>query len=120
MAGERRSYNANQIYRDPKWRKQDAEGALHIHPDDANQYGLTDGGKAVCKTRRGQLTVSVKFDSAARKGFVTLPHGYGMRYRDGEPNGPQLNMLTSSNECDPMTRTPHHKYVPVAVQPCAA
>lgn len=120
MAGERRSYNANQIFRDPQWRKQDAEGALHIHPDDASQYGLSDGGKAVCTTRKGQLTVSVKLDATTRKGFVTLPHGYGMRYREEAPNGPQLNMLTSSDECDPMTRTPHHKYVPVAVQPCAA
>ena len=115
MAGERRSYNANQIYRDPQWRKQDAEGALHVHPEDAFKYGLTDGAKALCKTRRGQLKVAVKFDDTTRIGFVTLPHGYGMRYRDSEPNGPQINLLTSSDECDPMTRTPHHKYVPVAV-----
>lgn len=116
MAGERRSYNANQIYRDPQWRKQDHEGALHVHPEDASQYGLIDGSKAICRTHRGQLTVSVKLDATTRKGFVTLPHGYGMRYRSGEPNGPQLNLLTSSDACDPMTRTPHHKYVPVAVQ----
>lgn len=120
MAGERRSYNANQIYRDPQWRKQDAEGALHIHPEDASKHGLIDGAKALCKTRRGQLEVAVKFDETTRKGFVTLPHGYGMRYRDSAPNGPQINLLTSSDECDPLTHTPHHKYVPVSVQPCAA
>jgi len=117
MAGERRAYNANQIYRDPRWRKQDADGALRVHPEDARRYGLTDGGRAVCRSRRGQLRVSVMFDDTARRGFVTLPHGYGMRYRDGEPNGPQLNLLTSSEECDPMTYTPHHKHVLVSVAP---
>ena len=35
MAGERRSYNANQIFRNPEWRKVDKQGALKIHPDDA-------------------------------------------------------------------------------------
>jgi hypothetical protein len=40
-----------------------------------------------------------------------------MRYRDSAPNGPQINLLTASDECDPMTRTPHHKYVPVSVSP---
>lgn len=116
MAGERRSYNANQIYRDPQWRKQDADGALRVHPDDALAHGLTDGGKALCTTRRGQLEVVVKVDEGARRGFVTLPHGYGMRYRDAEPNGPWINLLTASDACDPMTRTPHHKHVPVAVR----
>jgi anaerobic selenocysteine-containing dehydrogenase len=35
MAGERRTYNANQIFRDPAWRKVDHDGALRIHPTDA-------------------------------------------------------------------------------------
>src|SRR6185436_8382190 len=35
IAGERRSYNANQIFRDPAWRKADREGAMRMHPDDA-------------------------------------------------------------------------------------
>jgi hypothetical protein len=52
--------------------------------------------------------------------MVTLPHGYGMRYRDGAPNGPQLNRLTTSEHCDPIARTPFHKFVPVSVRAIAA
>ena len=120
MAGERRSYNANQIYRDPTWRKQDPHGALRIHPSDAHTYALTDGGKAICQSHGGALEVVVELDDTTRPGFVTLPHGYGMRYQDGEPIGPQLNRLTSSGHCDPLTRTPHHKFVPVSLRPVAA
>lgn len=120
MAGERRSYNANQIYRDPKWRKQDPHGALRIHPADAQTYGLTDGGKATCQTRAGSLEVVVEFDENTRVGFVTLPHGYGMRFQDGTPAGPQLNRLTSGAHCDPLTHTPWHKFIPVGLIPVAA
>jgi len=119
MAGERRAYNANQIYRDPGWRKQDADGALRIHPEDASEYRLVDGARALCTTHNGQLEVVVKFDATTRKGFATLPHGYGMRYRGAAPNGPHLNLLTSSEHCDPMTYTPYHKYVPMSIRPCA-
>jgi hypothetical protein len=48
--------------------------------------------------------------------MVTLPHGYGMRYRGGEPQGPQINRLTASDHCDPLARTPYHKHVPVTVR----
>jgi len=36
-AGQRRSYNANLIFRNPAWRKEDPDGTLKIHPDDLVQ-----------------------------------------------------------------------------------
>jgi hypothetical protein len=48
--------------------------------------------------------------------MVTLPHGYGFRYKNSEPLGPALNELTSSDHCDPFTKTPYHKYVPVHLE----
>lgn len=120
MAGERRTYNANQIYRDPKWRKQDPHGALRIHPRDAQSFGLSDGGRAVCRSEAGEVEVYVEFDEGTRPGFVTLPHGYGMRFQGSEPIGPVINRLTSSSHCDPLTRTPYHKHVPVNLQAIAA
>ncbi len=48
-----------------------------------------------------------------RRGVVTLPHGYGLRYCDSAPLGLQINRLTSSGHCDPFTKTPFQKYVPV-------
>ena len=113
MAGERRSYNANQIYRDPKWRKQDAEGALRINPADAERFNLSDGSKAICQSEAGSIEVLVELDEGTRPGFVTLPHGYGMRFQDSGPIGPEINRLTSSGSRDPLTHTPYHKHVPV-------
>ena len=117
LAGERRTYNANQIFRDPAWRRTDPHGAMRMHPDDAKRLGLIDGGRAVCTSASGELEVTVEHDTALRTGMVTLPHGYGMRYQGGEPQGPQLNRLTASEHCDPLARTPYHKHVPVQIRP---
>ncbi len=115
MAGERRSYNANQIYRDPKWRKVDPHGAMRMHPEDANRLELTDGAQAICESENGQIPVFIEIDDSVRQGMVTLPHGYGMRYKDSAPIGPELNRLTSSSHCDPLSKTPFHKHVPVRI-----
>jgi len=113
IAGERRAYNANQIYRAPEWRKTDADGALRIHPDDLCRLGLADGGRARCRTAAGELVVTVASDDTLRPGVVTLPHGYGQRYGGGDPVGPAVNRLTQSAHCDAFSKTPFHKYVPV-------
>jgi anaerobic selenocysteine-containing dehydrogenase len=114
-AGERRSYNANQIYRDPAWRKIDPHGAMRMHPLDADALGLPDGSRALCRSEHGQIEVVIERDEDLRRGTVSLPHGYGMRYRNGPAMGPQINRLTHSAHCDPLSRTPYHKYVPVQI-----
>jgi anaerobic selenocysteine-containing dehydrogenase len=120
IAGERRSYNANQILRDPRWRKVDPDGALHIHPDDARRLGLAEGARALCESSRGQVEVRVSLDGALQPGLLSLPHGYGMDYPapDGErrANGPALNVLTDAKHRDPIAATPYHKYVPVRLR----
>lgn len=116
MAGERRAYNANQVLRDPAWRKVDPHGALRMHPDDARERGLVSGARAVCSSDTGELEVTVELDDGLRPGMVVLPHGYGMRYCGGDPVGPQVNRLTAGGHCDPIIRTPFHKHVPVRVR----
>lgn len=115
MAGERRSYNANQIFRDPAWRKVDRDGALRMHPGDAERLGLAEGDRAVVRSPAGAIEAVVELDAGIRPGVVTLPHGYGARFEDSDPIGPALNRLTSTQHCDPFTKTPYHKYVPVDV-----
>ncbi|KYQ82628.1 dehydrogenase [Acinetobacter sp. NRRL B-65365] len=116
LAGERRSYNANQIYRDPAWRKVDAEGRLRMNPDDALALGVETGQMLQCISEHGRIQVTVELDEGMRKGVVSLPHGYGLSYAGAEPVGPQLNRLTSTGHCDPLSKTPYHKYVPVRLQ----
>jgi len=115
-AGERRSYNANQIYRNPAWRKVDADGAMRMHPDDAAGLALDSGSRVVCESEHGRIDAVVEIDDSVRRGVVTMPHGYGMRYRDGAVMGPELNRLTANGHCDPLARTPFHKYVPVRIE----
>jgi len=124
IAGERRSYNANQVFRDPAWRRSDPEGALHVHPDDAARIGLGDGVRAICESARASMEVRVGLDPSLRPGMVTLPHGYGMEHPDGSGvrrrNGPALNLLTDSAHRDPISATPYHKYVRVRLRPAEA
>jgi anaerobic selenocysteine-containing dehydrogenase len=93
---------------------------MRMHPDDARSRGLADGAKAMCRSDTGELEVTIEVDASVRRGMVTLPHGYGMRYRGGDPVGPQLNRLTASEHCDPLARTPYHKHVPVTVRAVSA
>ena len=63
MAGERRTYNANQIYRDAAWRGIDHHGAMRMHPTDAGAPGLEDGAAAHSldgETRRRSEIVVVR------------------------------------------------------------
>jgi anaerobic selenocysteine-containing dehydrogenase len=115
MAGERRSYNANQIYRNPEWRKIDPKGTMRIHPADAKELGVENGAEVVCESSVGKINVFVEIDGSVRRKVVTLPNGYGLKYQNGEPIGPQLNLLTPSSNCEPLTKTPFHKYLQVKI-----
>ncbi len=116
MAGERRGYNANQIYRNPAWRKTDQKGSLRMHPEDAQELAIMAGAEVICESERGNIHVFVELDSSVRRKVVTLPNGYGFSYKGNKPEGPELNMLTASNHCEPFTKTPYHKYLPVKIR----
>ncbi len=120
FAGQRRSFNANQIMRAPAWRKSDPDGGLAIHPDDLDALGGTDGGWVTVETRRGQLTARAQADDRQRRGSVALPHGYGMDVAEANGArvvaGPRINTLTDSADCDPIAATPHHKTVAAALR----
>ena len=57
-----------------------------------------------------------EIDASVRLKMVTLPNGYGLKYKNGAPNGPQLNLLTPSDNCEPLTKTPFHKHLPVKLR----
>ncbi len=130
-AGERRSFTANTIMRDPAWRKKDAEGALRVSVEDANALGLVTGGRARVTTKRASAIVTVEVTGSMQRGHVSLPNGLGLRYpseRDergergerGEDTdsvaGVAPNELTSSEDRDPHVGTPWHKHVAARVE----
>ena len=115
-AGERRAYTANDIFRDPSWRKRDAGGALRVSPDDAAALGLTDGGRARITTAAGTAEALVEVSDMMQAGHAALPNGYGL---DGTP-GVAPNSLTSTDWRDAYAGTPWHKHVPARIEAVSA
>ncbi|HEX2284743.1 MAG TPA: molybdopterin dinucleotide binding domain-containing protein, partial [Mycobacterium sp.] len=111
-AGERRAYTANDIIRDPSWRKRDGDGALRVSVEDAQALGLTDGGRARITTAAGTAEASVEISEAMLAGHASLPNGFGLDYTDddGHEHAPGVapNSLTSTEWRDRYAGTPWH------------
>jgi formate dehydrogenase len=119
-AGERRSFTANTIIRDPSWRKRDAGGALRVSPTDAAAVGLSDGGWATLTTPRGSARVAVEVSDVMQPGHVSLPNGMGLDEPGPEGlvrTGVAPNELTDAAARDWIAGTPWHKSVPARLAP---
>jgi anaerobic selenocysteine-containing dehydrogenase len=110
-AGERRSFTANTIIRDPSWRKKDAAGALRISPDDAAALGVADGESVRLTTRTGSAVVPVEVTDRMQRGHVSLPNGLGTGAAGVAPNE-----LTALEDRDRFVGTPWHKHVPARIE----
>jgi len=119
-AGERRAYTANDIFRDPTWRKRDAEGALRVSLEDAEALGLVHGARARITTAAGSAEASVEISEAMLPGHASLPNGFGLDFVDVEGRehvpGVAPNALTSSDWRDAYAGTPWHKHVPARIE----
>lgn len=122
--GERRAYTANDIFRDPAWRKRDADGALRVSVEDAQALGLDDGGRARITTAAGSAEATVEITETLLPGHAALPNGFGLDYigEDGRTVVPGVapNALTSTKWRDPYAGTPWHKHVPARIEACPA
>ena len=119
-AGERRSFTANTIMRDPRWRKSDADGALRVAPGDAARIGLADGAHARLTTKRASVIVTIALDDAMSTGHLALPNGLGIDHPEGGRRvltGVAPNELTASEDRDPWVGTPWHKSVAARLEP---
>jgi anaerobic selenocysteine-containing dehydrogenase len=122
--GERRAYTANDIFRDPSWRKRDADGALRVSIEDAQALGLVDGGRARVSTAAGHAEASIEITETMLRGHAALPNGFGLDYIDDDGHtvvpGVAPNMLTSTRWRDPYAGTPWHKHVPARIEALAS
>lgn len=116
VAGQRRSYTANCIMRNPDWIKGKRQVELTINPQDAEELDLEELSNAVLETQDGRCDVAVSLDDRMPKGLMALPNGQGMDFvnEDGEPvtAGYWINKLTSASLVDKHIGTPLHKHVP--------
>ncbi|OMC52296.1 molybdopterin oxidoreductase [Mycobacterium sp. IS-836] len=121
--GERRAYTANDIFRDPSWRKRDADGALRVSVEDAQALGLVDGGRARVSTAAGNAEATIEIAETMLPGHAALPNGFGLDYIDDDGHtvvpGIAPNMLTSTRWRDSYAGTPWHKHVPARIEAMA-
>ncbi len=116
IAGERRTYNANTIIRNPEWRKKDAAGKLKINPSDAAAHGINDGDAVQLESSTGSVKIISMISDEVPSGVLSMPHGHGLKYYDQDNHetvGAMANLLTSTDHCDPLAKTPYHKNVRV-------
>lgn len=122
-AGERRSFTANTIIRDPAWRKKDAQGALRISAEDATELGVVSGDAVRLTTRKDSVIVPVEVSDTMQRRHVSLPNGLGLSYPTEAGDvltGVAPNELTSLEDRDPFVGTPWHKHVPARIERIAA
>jgi anaerobic selenocysteine-containing dehydrogenase len=122
-AGERRSFTANTIFRDPAWRKRPGQEALRISNVDAQRLGIAAGDRVRIVTERGEAVIDVAIDDGMRPGHLSLPNGTGTDRPDGHErvvDGVAPNELTGSFHRDRFAGTPWHKSVPARLEPIGA
>jgi anaerobic selenocysteine-containing dehydrogenase len=94
---------------------------LQVHPDDAAERGLLDGGQAEVRSRVGAVVAPVEVTDAVMAGVVSLPHGWGHDL-DGarlsvaaEHAGVNSNVLADTEQLDPVSGTAVLNGIPVEV-----
>jgi anaerobic selenocysteine-containing dehydrogenase len=99
---------------------------LQVHPDDAAELGLLDGGTATVSSRVGSLAVPVEVTDIVSPGTVSLPHGWGHGVKGtrmavaARYAGMNTNALTDASVLDPLSGNAQLNAIPVAVTPCEA
>jgi anaerobic selenocysteine-containing dehydrogenase len=96
---------------------------LHVHPDDAQRLGLTDGKPALVSSRVGAVEVPVEITPDTMPGVVSMPHGWGhdapgtrMAVARGRA-GVNSNVLTDEQAIDPLSGNAVLNGIPVRVAP---
>ena len=118
MAGRHERTNANTLMRDPVWNQGRRCATLAMHADDAASLGLIDGQRVRVTTAAGQETVELEISRSARRGHVSMPHGFGLVHQ-GKEFGANVNRLTQTTNRDPFAATPLHRYVLCRVEAIA-
>jgi anaerobic selenocysteine-containing dehydrogenase len=79
---------------------------LMIHPSDAAERGLQDGGLAVVTSRAGEVRLAVELTETLMPGVVSIPHGWGAA---------SANDVTDERLVDRLSGTAAFNGVPVQV-----
>ncbi len=115
-AGRHMDYNANTIMRNPAWNEGNLRACtLLMNPIDAAALGLKDSQTVKVTTEAGSEEIELEITDTARRGHVTIPHGFGLIYK-GQKYGANVNRLTKNANRDSIAGTPFHRFVPCRVE----
>lgn len=122
-AGQRRGETSNTIIRDSSWDTKSKAASLYMHPADAEALQLETGEEVEITTPSGSARTSVALTDSQRPGFVALPNGLGLDYRQADGTeirvGISCNDLTTNESRDFFAGTPWHKHVPARIEKVA-
>jgi formate dehydrogenase len=101
----------------------DRTHAARVHPADAAEYGVRDGGMCRITSRHGSIALPAKLTDEVMRGTVAVPHGWG--HRDGrwrranQAGGANVNLLASSDPADleRLAGMAHLNGIPVRLEP---
>jgi formate dehydrogenase major subunit len=77
-----------------------------LHPDDVSRLGLTDGGMATVRSRRGAIRLEIRGNTAVSPGSVFIP----FHFREAAAN------LLTTDALDPYGKIPEFKFCAVRVE----
>ncbi len=83
---------------------------LYVHPADAAELGLVDGGRARVTSRRGSIELEVKASYFEGRGNCFIP----FHFREAAAN------LLTIDEIDPVGKIPEFKFCAVRIDPAQA
>ena len=96
---------------------------LHIHPDDAERLGLSDGATALVRSAAGSLEAPVEVTDGIMPGVVSIPHGWGhdangVRMSVASTHaGVNSNVLADESQVEPLSGNAVLNGIPVEVAP---
>lgn len=88
-----------------------AEPFVQIHPDDARDGGVRDGGLAAVVSRYGRERFRVVVTAAQRRGEIFSPIHWNREFASGGRVGALVNAV-----CDPVSGQPEFKHTPVRIE----
>ncbi len=123
----RRSLRSNNswMHNSPRLMKGADRCTAMLHPDDAEQRGLTDGQRVRVASSVGAIELPLELSDEMRQGVISIPHGFGHKRKGvgwrvaAEHGGASVNDVTDPAIVDRLTGNAAFNDVPVRIEAVA-
>jgi anaerobic selenocysteine-containing dehydrogenase len=92
-----REYHHSQFRNLSRLRRIRPEPLAEIHPQTAEQYGISDGEMIIVQTKRGNIEIKANVTEDIMPGVIQIPHGWAQA---------NVNLLTDEKPADPVSGFP--------------